>query len=77
MVLKGHERQGPIARQKQPMAAEFEEEKADIDRQRCKCCWSFLSSSLVASLLKCTIYFVKASSEMSLLSSGGHFVLVT
>lgn len=33
MVLKGHERQDPIARQNQPVAAEFEgEEKADTDR---------------------------------------------
>lgn len=59
MVLKEHEKQGPIARQNQPVAAEFEgEEKANSDRQRCKCCWSFF---LIVNLLNCAIYFVLKS----------------
>lgn len=42
MVLKGHEKQCPIARENQSVAAEFEgEEKADSDRWMCKCCGSF------------------------------------
>lgn len=40
MMLKVHEKQGPIARQNQPVLAELKE-KADSDRWMCKCCWSF------------------------------------
>lgn len=62
MVLKGHEKQGLIARQNQPVAAELEgEEKADSDGQRCKCCWYFLSRFLIVNLLNCAIYFVLKS----------------
>lgn len=42
MGLKGHEKQCPIARENQSVAAKFEgEEKADSDSWMCKHCWSF------------------------------------
>lgn len=51
MMLKVHEKQGPMARQKQPVLAELAgEEKVDNDRWMCSCYWSFLSSSLFVNL---------------------------